>query len=186
MAIACILFIAIAATISFAGIAANQYTGCLDANGNLRNVNIGTEPAMKCNPNEKIVTWNELGQQGEQGLKGDKGDTGPEGVQGPQGVKGDTGPAGTNGISGIETIMSQWVTVPASGTHYKEVAAYCPSGKVPLGGGGITNRIAYLVNNIPVYYTPGDWTGDGWAAGYYNPNSYDVQMRAYVICANAQ
>lgn len=87
MAIVCILLIAIAATISITGITVLQYKGCIDANGYIRNVNLSIEP--KCNPNEKIVKWYELGYQGELGLKG------LQGLKGYHGDKNDTGDNGT-------------------------------------------------------------------------------------------
>ena len=85
MAIACILLIAIAAVfISITGITLLQYKGCIDANDNIRNVKLSIEP--KCNSNEKIVKWYEIGYMGEHGLKGLKGyhssknDTGYDGT----------------------------------------------------------------------------------------------------------
>jgi hypothetical protein len=88
VAIACILFIAIAATfISITGITVLQYKGCIDANGYIRNVNLSIEP--KCNPNEKIVKWYELGYMGEHELKG------LQGLKGYHSSKNDTGYNGT-------------------------------------------------------------------------------------------
>lgn len=104
LAIGCVLLIATAATISFAG-TTNQYTGCLDANGNLRNVNLGTEPAKKCNDNEKTVTWNSIGPQGEPGIQGLQGPKGDMGAVGPKGDKGDTGANGVTGLNGLQGLQ---------------------------------------------------------------------------------
>ena len=88
VAIACILLIAIAATfISITGITVLQYKGCIDANDYIRNVNLSIEP--KCNPNEKIVKWYEIGYMGEHGLKG------LQGLEGYHSDKRDTGDTGT-------------------------------------------------------------------------------------------
>lgn len=86
VAIACILLIAIAATfISITGMRVLQYKGCIDANDNIRNVNLSIEP--KCDPNEKIVKWYEIGYMGEHGLKGLQGLKGYEITRDESGTK---------------------------------------------------------------------------------------------------
>jgi len=55
----------------------DQYTGCLNSGGQIKNVAIGDEPLMPCKSNEAQISWNE---------------TGPPGADGPQGIQGEPGP----------------------------------------------------------------------------------------------
>jgi hypothetical protein len=97
LAVACIFFLTIAATALAAS--TNTYTGCLEKNGVLDYVAIGSVPAASCKVTQ--VTWNEIGPIGLTGAAGAQGPIGPIGPRGPIGLTGAAGPIGPIGPIGL-------------------------------------------------------------------------------------
>jgi hypothetical protein len=91
----------------------------------------------KCTvPYSTTLNWNIIGPTGPTGATGPTGPTGPTGAQGlvgPQGAQGSTG------ISGWERVVSVLGPCEGSGCRIEEAWAFCPSGKVLLGGGAWAN-----------------------------------------------
>jgi len=71
--------------------------------------------ASKCRRDERIVVWNQSGQQGPAGTAGVGGASGAKGAQGPQGGQGPEGPEGLEGVPG-----------PAATSFYTNVAQEAP------------------------------------------------------------
>jgi hypothetical protein len=105
----------------------DQYTGCLNKGGQIKNVAVGDQPLKPCRSNETEISWNETGPQGlsaygvalgegytgteadwlaslvgVQGEPGPKGDTGDQGPAGPAGPPGELGPQGESGQDGAQ------------------------------------------------------------------------------------
>jgi hypothetical protein len=68
LAVACVFFLTIAATLWIASAEDQNYTGCLDKKGDLSNVKIGNEPTKHCDEKETQVSWNSVGPQGPPGV----------------------------------------------------------------------------------------------------------------------
>lgn len=68
------------------------FTGCLTPGGDLKNVQLGTEPTSPCKGSSVQVSWNVQGPIGPQGPQGPEGPEGPDGPEGPQGPAGPNSP----------------------------------------------------------------------------------------------
>ena len=183
----------------------NTIHACVN-NGTVRIV----QSSSDCRNPETHIEWNRQGPAGPKGDKGDKGDTGATGAQGLQGPKGDTGatgaqgPAGpkgdkgdpglqgatgpvgpqgpAGGLAGYEMIVSEWTFWPP-GTFGANAQVRCPVGKVVLGGGGESSMP--LISSVPMEGF-GQHFGPGWIVSMDNTSEFTQQIKAYVICANAQ
>jgi hypothetical protein len=106
-----------------------------------------------------------------------KGDTGARGATGP------AGPRGAAGSSGPVTYRS--ATVPAS-PGIGTVAASCPDGQVPTGGGVFPLSSDVTVNyERPVALLAGDEIPDSWEAFVSNSGDEEVAVSVTVICVAA-
>lgn len=74
-------------------------TGCIQSDGDLVNVALGSSPYGGSCGGATLATWNQRGPQGPQGPEGARGDRGPRGELGP---KGDTGAQGPRGLQGLQ------------------------------------------------------------------------------------
>ena len=140
------------------------------------------------------------GPTGPSGVTGPTGATGPQGIPGPpgtgsggtagppgpQGPAGPTGPSGPTGATGPAGVTDYSTHTNNSGNRdsvrVKSVQVNCPSGTVPLGGGGEVsppdNEGVGLVVSIP--------RGDGW---FVKAETFvgtpDWKLIAHVVCAIA-
>lgn len=130
------------------------------------------------------------GPAGPQGEPGSTGATGPAGPQGPAGQTGATGPQGPAGVSGYERVVSGWTvlsgTLDPTGESGGPANAWCPTGKVVMGGGfEIDGSGPNFFNWSLTRSQPTTAAGqDGWWATILNEDPlYGVSFRAYAICA---
>lgn len=129
--------------------------GCRKANGGDLTV-IDTGAGQSCPGGYVPLNWSQTGPQGATGVTGP---TGAAGVSGYQVV--------TASASPVEVATGLWVAGPAD--------AACPTGKVPLGGGGQTgNVVTRLVESFP--------NGTSWRATASGPDAA-FQLNVYAICA---
>jgi len=141
--------------------ATNKLTGCRNTStGTLDQVKAGLLPiGGACGAREVAVTWNK---------------TGPRGPQGPTGA---TGATGAPGVSGREVVSAQ---SPMNSDELKTVTAYCPAGKVAVGGGHGTAWPTYIVWSAP---TLGGWMVQ--ARELPPGTATDWSVMAYAICVTA-
>ncbi|HUZ98951.1 MAG TPA: hypothetical protein VMU74_06290 [Gaiellaceae bacterium] len=153
-----------------------------------------------CKSTETALSWNQQGAQGPQGPAGPAGPAGPQGATGatgaqgdpgptgPQGPAGPAGPAGPQGPAGVSGYQIVTASVAAGGALLTGHAD-CPTGKVPVGGGG---TIAGTINTGGA-----DGTGPHVYESFPNGSSWQVSMEAsaayagqysmtvYAVCVNA-
>jgi Collagen triple helix repeat (20 copies) len=177
------------------------FFACENADGTLQLSTITQDgDAFACTDEQKKVEWSVTGPQGPQGdpgptgpagPKGDTGDTGPAGPTGPQGPKGDTGdtgpagpqgpqgPAGPQGVPGISGygIVNTGFTTHSPGVI---VEAFCPSGKVVLGGGVDLGNTG---SHVAISLSRPDGTGKGWKGAYSTIDGTHTTIRVWAICA---
>jgi hypothetical protein len=132
-------------TVFIVGIAyanGGEIHACYNPTGQIRIV----ESADDCKSQETPLTWNIEGQQGLPGPQGDPGPPGADGADGApgkDGADGAQGPQGEPGISEYEIVLN--------GPYYSSwVQAFCPAGKVVLGGGCFTAYPLSLKSSYPV------------------------------------
>jgi hypothetical protein len=107
-----------------------------------------------------------------QGLAGPAGPAGALGPAGPAGPAGPRGPAGATNVSQV------------AGAAGVNSTAFCPSGRVAVGGGGLAGEGAFLVGSYPVV-DPGATAPTAWqvqAALAANPAT-EAAAQAFVVCA---
>jgi Collagen triple helix repeat (20 copies) len=132
------------------------------------------------------------GAQGPAGPQGETGATGAPGLPGAQGPPGPAGPAG--GLLGYELVqvVNEPVFSVNMNTTAPSVIAWCPAGKVAVGGGfepaSPTNSAIWLtpIASGPVVSTQGD---TGWSVTLRNlmtQTRSGVQVRVSVLCASQQ
>ena len=152
------------------------------------------------------------GSNGLQGSTGEPGGVGLQGATGPQGPTGASGPRGATG-SGFSTAnVTYYSHTGVSGDV--DVEAYCPTGKIAIGGGYIVNGIVGAKTHIeldaaaslPVSNTlaypagfdssmvgstgagvPVLGNGTGTANGwavYLSPGDSTSPMTTYVVCGS--
>jgi hypothetical protein len=154
------------------------FSACVQkSNGGIRLV----DPAAgSCQPNEKQVQWSSSGPAGPQGPQGAVGPAGPAGPQGPSG-----------GLAGYEIVhTADTYDVPdgfSEGVHTSE--SLCPSGKVPVGGGGdgsISGHLAPLVysETVEINGQPGWRIEVGKSDGTRIVGGDKVRADVEVICVN--
>jgi hypothetical protein len=121
--------------------------GCRDNKSGALRV-IDTDRGQTCRSGETTLTWNQAGPQG------------PAGIAGYEVVSASGSP--------VEIAQGLWVAGP--------VTATCPTGKVPLGGGGQTGTSdVRLAESFP--------TANGWRATANAPH-VSFQLNVYAICAS--
>ncbi len=174
------------------------YYGCLK-NGNLSSVD--TSAPASCPNGATVISWNQQGPQGiqgpvgPQGPQGDVGSQGPQGIAGPQGPQGDVGPqglqgpAGTSGVTGYEIVRADGAS---SSAFIQTVAAYCPSGKKVLGGGGTvtfdTGLSGEVDEGVAIHFSRPFTDGSAWDVQAVMTLSNTIStwhVSAFAICANA-
>jgi collagen triple helix repeat protein len=131
------------------------------------------------------------GADGADGQNGATGATGAQGIQGVQGERGATGATGATGAQGIQGIQgppgtSGWQIVTASlqnttANHF--VYAYCPEGKVAIGGGYGNSQASS--SDLEVYSSR-PFGSSAWYVSAHYENDDNWTTTAYVICANVQ
>ena len=132
------------------------------------------------------------GAQGPAGPQGEAGATGAPGLPGAQGPAGPAGPAG--GLLGYEQVqvVNEPVFSVILNTTAPSVIAWCPDGKVAVGGGfepaSPTNNAMWLtpIASGPVASTQGH---SGWSVTLRNLTTQTrsgVQVRVTAICASQQ
>lgn len=140
-------------------------------------------------PSANPKIWGLLAAAGATGATGATGPQGPQGPQGPTGATGATGATGPQGPAGLVglVVVSQGVSVATDTTQSVDVA--CPSGKVPVGGGGHYgssnvfpggSKYAFVVESDI------DIAGTGWKTTFavVSPQSSSA-FTATAICVNA-
>lgn len=87
------------------------------------------------------------------------------------------------GVSGFEVVtISETVTLGSLGTT--PLTAYCPAGKVALGGGGSANFLSTIVS----HHNPrNNFMGSGWFVRFRNtsPNISTGSLTAWATCADS-
>jgi hypothetical protein len=136
-----------------------------------------TSRGEQCRFYENPLDWNAAGVTGA---------TGPTGPTGPMGPTGPTGPAGVSGYQVVDAFVV--------GTAQLVVGeAYCPNGKVPVGGGANIGGLINDTNNGQdglgphLFKSDIDTFGNGWVAGAIGATSYAKQfdLAIHVICETA-
>ena len=113
------------------------------------------------------------------------------GPAGPAGAQGEQGPAGPAGVSGYEQVQSDWTvlsgTLDTAGESGGPANAWCPSGKVVIGGGYDTDAAPNFFNWSVQRSRPLTMSGQqGWWVTILNADPFvGMSFRAYAICANA-
>ena len=133
------------------------------------------------------------GLTGAQGNTGPKGDTGRTGPMGPQGIQGPAGTNGTDGVAGYHWSEARW-SMAFQNLTQQNAWAWCPEGKVVLGGGARFESSDHgAINYVnPFQAVDGIDPGvRGVPAGYvvnYTPSAAGVAAEAgvfvYAICAD--
>ncbi len=151
----------------------NRLTGCRNTStGVLDQVKAGLLPiGGVCGAGELMVSWNR---------------SGPTGPQGPRGYAGYPGPTGAPGVSGYEVVVAHFDTADNNGQT--SGYAWCPAGKVAVGGGynsadPPTFATAYAYQNNPI--VAGGQSG--WQAHLVRTDggAGDWQFAVFVICVRA-
>jgi hypothetical protein len=130
-----------------------------------------------CKSGETALSWNQ------QGVPGPKGDAGEPGPPGPQGAQGEPGAPG--GLAGYVRFFTQ---SDENSVFTKTQVANCPSGKVPVGGGGRIDRINASFTDVPeVALGQSEPTATGWRVEAHEvvPTDLPWVVSAYVVCADA-
>lgn len=86
------------------------------------------------------------------------------------------------GVSGFE-VVTESTTITLGSLFTTLLIAYCPAGKVALGGGGSTNVLSTIVS----HHSPrNDVFGSGWNVRFRNTasSSSTGSLSAYATCAN--
>jgi hypothetical protein len=107
------------------------------------------------------------------------GAVGPQGPQGPQGLKGDSGPKGVQGDPGISNYQIVTANASATNTTFGGVAALCPQGTQPIGGGATATPSSafgpFLTDSLPEQ--------GSWIARYAATGNISWTMTGYAVCA---
>jgi len=148
-----------------------QINACVNAAGVLQ-ITDGAE----CNGNSTAVSWNAEGIQGEPGVDGIDG---VDGLPGAPGVDGVDGVDGINGVSGFVSV-SQFAQAYATSGANVSVTAYCPAGKVAVGGGGVSGAVGTVITDT---YPAAGSTGWSTHFDYTGPTRW-VPMTAWVQCVS--
>jgi len=127
-----------------------------------------------------------VGPQGPQGPAGPQGPQGPAGPQGVPGPQGPQGPAGPSGLSGYDRGHGFRVDNVPPGS-YREAIAYCPAGKVVVGGGAAD--LSDSQDFALTWSAPSDFSGGfyhAWRARARNVGSIVqlLDLQVDVICVN--
>lgn len=123
------------------------------------------------------------GPTGPQGLQGEQGPAGATGATGPMGPSGPQGPAG---VSGREVVTVKASSAALSMGSSINATALCPSGKVPLGGGGSASPVGVGVLLTLHSSRPATNGTHGWWAEWRNNHNFQVgpvEVFVYAICA---
>ena len=122
---------------------------------------------------ENPVSWS----QGAEGPQGEQGPQGEPGVAGAPGPKGDQGPKGDKGDPGVALYFYE---VSESGID--QVTAWCDSGDVATGGGGVNDAFdGRALNSSPVLNS----SRHGWTVSFTDiaPKARGP-LTAYAVCAD--
>lgn len=164
-----------------------RLTGCRDlTTGTLDQVMRGRLPmGGECGEGERLVSWRVAGvpgPQGPQGPVGPKGDQGIQGIPGEQGEQGEPGLPGADGASGLTQVTSS--PMAATEPALYAVTAWCPAGKVAVGGGGYgTGAGTYTMRSSrPQNFASIYW--DTWTVEL-EVTAGPLTLYAYVICVSA-
>lgn len=166
---------------------ARRLTGCRNlTSGTLDQVTRGLTPlGGECGEGERQVSWRVRGAPGPQGPQGPQGPVGPKGDQGVQGIpgeQGETGLPGADGVSGLTQVTSNPMAVTEPALY--AVTAWCPAGKVAVGGGGygIGAGTYMMRSSRPQNVASIHW--DTWTVEL-EVTAGPLTLSAYVICVDA-
>jgi hypothetical protein len=98
-------------------------------------------------------------------LKGQRGDQGPAGSQGPAG-----------GFNPAKITYQTASTTSVAPNALGVSAIECPTGSVPVGGGGLSSR-GRLTASVRV--------GNGWVINVLNDTQTTLNISALAVCASA-
>ncbi|MFG2606830.1 hypothetical protein ACGFT2_25250 [Streptomyces sp. NPDC048514] len=87
-----------------------------------------------------------------------------------------TPPPASGGVTGVETVRLPAETVP----NFTQRKASCPAGKRVIGGGATATSSTFQAS-LGGSFPSSD--NDGWIAYGWSPNSDDVSISVYAICA---
>jgi hypothetical protein len=141
-----------------------------------------------CGRHEASLEWNIAGARGPQGLAGARGPVGPAGPPGPAGAigpVGPSGPAGPAGPVGPERPASALKLIYVTAGIYPGTAvsrAFCPSGTIVVGGGGVTLNRQGLQQSYPISDDTGGIAFGSTAVGWQVAASDFSAVQAFVIC----
>lgn len=158
------------------------YSCYVPKTGTVYRIKASDTPAACVKPDHVEFSWN---IQGIQGAQGPAGATGLAGARGPQGDPGEAGAAGAAGISGFVYIRSDPLIIYPNSQMPNGVTqglAFCPEGKVALGGGLRIEGLApgyFVLWNAQI-----DGSQNGWFVKVLNTTENQNFMHVYVQCAN--
>ncbi|MFF1703126.1 hypothetical protein [Streptomyces sp. NPDC058252] len=89
-----------------------------------------------------------------------------------------TPPPASGGVTGVETVRLPPETVP----NFNQRTVLCPAGKRVIGGGATATSQLFQANLAGSFPTDDN---DGWVAYGWSPNSDEVSISVYAICATA-
>jgi hypothetical protein len=92
----------------------------------------------------------------------------------PAGQKGDKGDKGDPGLSGLQLADR---TVTAAANSFGGEAAFCPSGKRVISGGGHAGGLVFIQSSEPT------GNGTGWLTRWRNTTGSAANVTTYAVCA---
>lgn len=119
--------------------------------------------------------------RGEQGLQGVPGDDGTNGIDGEDGQP---GPQGEPGLSDLEYVRTAFSNLAAGQTGV--YTAVCPSGKVPVSGGFVSDLGVFMRRSGAVNSAGSSVAEmDGWQVSLLNAagNGASASGYVYALCA---
>ena len=120
---------------------------------------IDAEAGQTCNANQQPLSWNQ------------------EGPAGPQGAP---------GLSGREVVQAE---SGFSSTSTKSQHAFCPAGKMSIGGGAfVTNLDGNIRDEAALSRSMPGGTPSGWGASAFEPveTAASWKLVVYAVCASVQ
>jgi hypothetical protein len=116
------------------------------------------------------------GAKGDPGLPGPKGDPGVQGAKGEAGEPGQRGARGASGESGYQVVAGSAFSLAPGQTGGGD--AFCPSGKVVLGGGISAQAYVALETSFPDFFLTASWH-----VGATNVDNHSGLVTPYAICS---
>ena len=157
----------------------DRFTGCLwvrgEANGEVRDMRIGSHPLHLCSSDQVQISWFELPRRGAKGAEGPPGKRGKRGPTGEPGPRGPTGPVGQTGGFHVYTVLPHCAACEDGETE-KTTLGTCDAGDVVLGGGFISDGL------IASSVASAEGGSEGWTATAAFAPEGSHAAQAQIIC----